>query len=162
MILLPMVQFPKPVERTLMDTKRDPGLPTSMKLQESLTGYAGAVTIRVGGVSATQCYGGKVSKPVQLLKWIFKDTAFSKFKVYPNPVKSNSALNIEWKQTEEGYYILQLFNQSGQVVFVKEMYIDKEAKLLSVDLPSLSAGSYFLRMTNKASNKSYSEKIIVQ
>jgi len=162
MSLLPMVQFPKPVERTIMDIEKDPGLHTSMKLQQSLPGYAGAVSIMVGGVSSTRCYVRKVSKPMRLLQQIFKDTAFSKFKVYPNPVKSNTALHIEWKQTEEGYYILQLFNQAGQVVFVKEMYIDKEARLLSVDLPSIPAGSYFLRMTNKGSNKSYTEKIIVQ
>jgi len=102
------------------------------------------------------------TKNVPLFKRIFKDTAFNNFKIFPNPVKSNSSLTIQWKQTEAGYYILQLFNQSGQLVFTKEMYIDEEARLLSVDLPLIPAGSYFLRMTNKQSNKSYTEKIIVQ
>jgi hypothetical protein len=83
-------------------------------------------------------------------------------KVYPNPVKTNSTLNIEWKQTETGSYMLQLLNTLGQSTFAKEMYIDDEARVLNLQLPSVAAGNYFLRMTNKKSGKSYTEKIIIQ
>ena len=83
-------------------------------------------------------------------------------KVYPNPIKTGSTLKIEWNQKQFGDYSLQLFNQAGQLVFRKEIFIDVEARLLSIGLPRLSAGSYFVRITSKATTKSYSEKIIIQ
>lgn len=91
-----------------------------------------------------------------------KPSSVNRLKVYPNPVKSNATLHIEWNQTESGYHVLQLFNVSGQLIFTKEMFIDEEAKLLSVDLPSLTTGNYFIKMTNKKTSRSYTSKILVQ
>jgi CarboxypepD_reg-like domain/Secretion system C-terminal sorting domain len=93
-------------------------------------------------------------------KWIMP--AKDSIKVYPNPVQTGASLNIEWKQSETGAYLLQLLNQTGQLTFTKEMYIDDEARILNLQLPSVAAGNYFLRMTNKKSGKSYTEKIIIQ
>jgi CarboxypepD_reg-like domain/Secretion system C-terminal sorting domain len=103
----------------------------------------------------------KKIKPLPLLQRIFKDTAFSKFRIYPNPIQSNSPLNVEWNQKQYGNHTLELFNQTGQLVLKREMYIDKETRILSVNIPSLMPGSYFFRVTNKTSGKSYTEKIIV-
>ncbi len=100
-------------------------------------------------------------KNAPLLKQI-KDTAIKLFKVFPNPVRMNSSLNMETGKLETGSYLLQLFNPSGQLMFTKEMYIDEEARVLNFQLPSVSAGTYFLRMTNKQSGKSSAEKIIIQ
>ncbi len=104
----------------------------------------------------------KEKKPIPLITQLFKDTAFKFFKVYPNPVPAGSNISIEWKQTEEGYYTLQLFNQAGQPVHKQEIWIDAEARLLNIDIPVVAAGSYFLVMVNKKTGKKYSEKIIVQ
>jgi hypothetical protein len=71
-------------------------------------------------------------------------------------------LHIEWKEKEAGNFMLQLLNASGQLTFTKEMYIDKEARVLDLQLPSIAAGNYFLRMANKKSGKSYTGKIIIQ
>ena len=84
------------------------------------------------------------------------------FKIFPNPVPSGSNITIEWKQTEEGYYSLQLINITGQAVHQKEIWIDGEARLLNFDLPAVAAGSYFLCITNKKTSKMLTEKIIVQ
>jgi len=100
-------------------------------------------------------------KNVPLLKQT-KDTVSKVFKVFPNPIKSNSSLNIETEKLEAGSYSLQLFNLSGQLIFTKEIYIDDEARVLNIQLPSISAGTYFLRMTNKQSGKNSTEKIIIQ
>ena len=86
----------------------------------------------------------------------------SYLKIYPNPARSNSTLHIVCGQKGYGEYLLKLFNQSGQLVFIKELYIAEGASLVSVDLPFLPAGNYFLRMSDKQSAKSYSEKIIIQ
>jgi len=82
--------------------------------------------------------------------------------VFPNPVQSGASLNLSFNKMEEGYYQLQLINLSGQVVHHNEIWIDAEARLLNIDLPSFSAGSYFLVLTNKKSGRKVSEKIIIQ
>jgi hypothetical protein len=90
-----------------------------------------------------------------------KNNSFSNFKIYPNPLPSNSTLHIVWNQKEIGDHVLELFNQAGQRVFSQEIYIDQEAKLLEVTLPSLSAGNYFLRLTGKSTGRSHSQKLVV-
>jgi len=82
--------------------------------------------------------------------------------VYPNPVKAGTALNLSFKQLDEGYYQLQLLNQSGQSVKQQEIWIDADARLLNIDIPVVAAGSYFMVLTNKKTGKKYSEKIIIQ
>lgn len=104
----------------------------------------------------------KEKKPIPLITQLFKDTAFKFFKVYPNPVPAGSNISIEWKQTEEGYYTLQLFNQAGQPVHQQEIWIDAEARLLNIEIPVVAAGNYFLVIVNRKTGKKYSEKIIVQ
>lgn len=84
------------------------------------------------------------------------------FKIFPNPVSSGTNLNIEVKQAEEGYYSLQLLNQSGQSVHNQKIWIDAEAKLLSIDMPVLPCGNYFLVLVNKNSGKRFTEKLILQ
>ena len=101
-------------------------------------------------------------KPLPSPRPIISEEVPNLFKVIPNPVLSGESINIEWKQSEEGEYILQIFNQAGQLVLNKTMWIDKEARVLNLEVPHVAAGSYFLRMTNKHSGKSYAEKIIVQ
>lgn len=86
----------------------------------------------------------------------------NKISVYPNPVISGTNLTVEWNNSEEGYYMLQLLNLSGQQVQKKEIWIDAEAKLLNIDMPKVAAGNYFIVFTNKKSGKKYTEKIIVQ
>jgi Domain of unknown function (DUF4469) with IG-like fold len=75
---------------------------------------------------------------------------------------SGNDLTIEWNNSEEGYYFLQLLNLSGQQVQKMEIWIDASARLLDVDVPKLVAGSYFLVLTNKRTGKKYTEKIIIQ
>jgi TonB-dependent SusC/RagA subfamily outer membrane receptor len=84
------------------------------------------------------------------------------FKVYPNPMKSNSSFNIEWKQNVHGFFLLELFNQPGQLVYSNEILINEDARFLTVHLPSILAGNYFIRMTSKESAKSFTHKILVQ
>jgi CarboxypepD_reg-like domain/Secretion system C-terminal sorting domain len=86
----------------------------------------------------------------------------SNFNLFPNPLPAGSALNIEWKATEEGYYQLQLINQSGQQVHQQEIWIDAAAKVLNLDIPTVAAGSYFLALINKKTGKKFTEKLIIQ
>jgi CarboxypepD_reg-like domain/Secretion system C-terminal sorting domain len=100
-------------------------------------------------------------RPIPVIQ-VLKDTAFKFFKVFPNPAVAGNSLHIKWEQTEAGNYGLELLNQSGQLIFTKEIWVDKEARLLDVPIPAVSGGVYFLRMTNSQSGKAYTEKIIIQ
>jgi hypothetical protein len=84
------------------------------------------------------------------------------FKIFPNPIDAGTNLNIECKKTEEGYYTIEILNGSGQSVHHQEIWIDKDAKLLSIDIPEVPTGNYFIVLTNKKSKRSSSEKLIVQ
>jgi hypothetical protein len=123
-----------------------------------LTGTTGLVKGRyiVGGVIR----GIKIKQPDRAETNISAHE--STIRIYPNPLPSGSGLSIEWKQTEEGYYNLQLLNATGQSVHQKEIWIDAEARLLHIDLPAVAAGSYFLYITNKKTGKRLTEKILVQ
>lgn len=105
-----------------------------------------------------------LKKDSQTGKHLDKSLPFSAipFKIFPNPISSGSNLNIEVKQAEEGYYSLQLLNQSGQSIYQQEIWIDAEAKLLSIDMPVLPGGNYFLVLVNKNSGKRFTEKLILQ
>lgn len=97
-----------------------------------------------------------------LRRQILIDTSLKTFKIFPNPVRSGTTLNIEFKQTEEGYYIFQLLNQSRQSVHQQEIWIDTEARVYSLDIPNLPSGSYFLVLTCKQTGVGQGSKLIIQ
>jgi hypothetical protein len=101
------------------------------------------------------------TKTIPLLQQRIMDTASKFFKVFPNPVSPGASLHIEWKKTDEGYYTLDLVDISGKKVFSKEIWIDAEARLLNLEIPSVSAGVYFLRVNNKE-GKSFTEKVVIE
>ena len=82
--------------------------------------------------------------------------------VFPNPVPSGSSINIAVKKLEEGYYNFQLINLSGQTMKQNSIWIDEEASVLDLNIPSVAVGNYFVVLVNKKTSKKYTEKIIVQ
>jgi hypothetical protein len=85
-----------------------------------------------------------------------------KFIVYPNPVVQGTSVHLRFSEPEEGYCQLQIMNASGQLVHQQQIWIDSEARLLAIDLPSLAAGNYFMVMASRKSGKKYAEKLIIQ
>ena len=83
-------------------------------------------------------------------------------KVYPNPVASGTNINIGCQKLKEGYYSIQLSNPSGQQVLNKQTWIDGDNQVLNIDIPHMATGVYFLKLTNKETNKRFTQKIIVQ
>lgn len=82
--------------------------------------------------------------------------------VYPNPVVAGGGVSLSFNHPEEGYYQLQIVSAAGQLVKQQEIWLDAEARLLQIDLPVLTAGTYFMVMAGKRNGKKYSEKIVVQ
>jgi CarboxypepD_reg-like domain/Secretion system C-terminal sorting domain len=91
-----------------------------------------------------------------------KKPSDASLKIYPNPVLSGTSINIMLAKMEEGYYAFHFLNISGQSVTRKEVWIDKEAKVFSMPIQPVAAGTYILNMINKRTGKKFTEKIIIQ
>jgi CarboxypepD_reg-like domain/Secretion system C-terminal sorting domain len=122
------------------------------------TAIQGEIVVTSGMVVVAR----KKTKPLPIFKQLFKDTAFVNFSVFPNPAPAGSVLNINWNKKKPGDYTVQLFSQSGNLVHTQDLHIDEKARILNVQLPVVSAGSYFIKMTNKKTGKFVSEKIIIE
>lgn len=83
-------------------------------------------------------------------------------KIYPNPVQAGAAVHIAVDGQEDGMYVFELLNANGQSVQKRELWVDKEARVLNVDIPDVTGGAYFLRMMSKQSGKAFTEKIVIQ
>jgi len=127
-----------------------------LSLAEPMTGKIGRVTV------VREPAKNSLPKQISPLTQKLMDAAFRFFKVVPNPVSSGASLHIEWKQTEEGYFTFELLAVSGKKIYSKEIWIDREARLLNLEIPSVRAGNYFLRATNKISGKGFTEKIVIE
>ena len=104
----------------------------------------------------------KKTAEVPVIELKNKDVPFLKFAVYPNPVLPNSTFTIDAKKLEAGGYTMQILTSSGDLVQTGDIVIDNKRKRLTYQLKSVSAGPYFIRLTNKKNNKSFTEIIIVQ
>ena len=90
------------------------------------------------------------------------DTAFTNFSVYPNPVRNNSSLRISCKRFVPGPYTLSVINIQGEVVQTSEVAVENKSHVFDYTLKSTTAGTYFIRLNNRQTGKSYTEKIVVQ
>jgi CarboxypepD_reg-like domain/Secretion system C-terminal sorting domain len=130
-----------------------------------VTGYGLTMgKVVLGSVTrVTSCQIDKVEKADTVFNTDIKPSlTINRLHLYPNPVSSGANVNIAFNQLDEGYYAFQIMSISGQIIQQKEIWIDAEARVLSIDMPFVSAGSYFLVLTNKKTGKKFSEKIIVQ
>lgn len=137
-----------------------------------LSDYKGAVSIVLGSVNMETVTMGvivtttrkkaKKKEVIPLIKETGIDPAASLFRVFPNPVAAGGNLSIEWKQQGEGYYNLEILSLAGQTIKQQMIWIDKEARLLSIDVPLTNPGTYIIRISNTKTGKAYSEKIIIQ
>lgn len=81
--------------------------------------------------------------------------------VYPNPVQAGQSINISFDKLEEGYYTVQFMGINGQSLQHEQIWIDSDARVMNIKLPSLPAGICLLVLTNKLTGKQTTAKIIV-
>jgi hypothetical protein len=85
------------------------------------------------------------------------------FKLYPNPVQKGGIINIEMTSADNKPVKLNLFNQGGQVVFLKEQELYKGANSFTINTDSRwAAGIYFVQLVYENGRVLASEKIIIQ
>lgn len=135
---------------------------TKIVLQPAESLLSGEIVVVAGGVVRSEVVSRK-KEPVPLITRLLKDTVFNRFEIFPNPVAAGANLNIGIKKKiKEGYYTLDLINQSGQSVYQREIWIDAEARLLNLEIPSVKAGSYFLVIADRNNGKKFTEKLVIQ
>lgn len=96
------------------------------------------------------------------LKRIFRKPNDILFKVFPNPVKSGSYVNIELKNQPPDYYLMELLNVSGQLIYAKEIFLNESGKILNVQMPIVPMGSYFIRVRNNDFQIANVVKVIIE
>lgn len=122
-----------------------------IQLNTTLMGEVGAIVVK-----------HRKRKPVPLLQRVVGEAPFSKFKVFPNPAVSGGTIYLEWKKVEKGAYQMAVLNPSGQVVLSRLLEILQKSDAISLQLPHLVAGNYAIVLIQKASGKTFTEKIIVR
>jgi len=104
----------------------------------------------------------KKKKNIPVIKELAPDSASKFIRSFPNPVIAGNALTIKCKKIEKGDYSFELINLAGQMVQYKEMRIENEKQSLQLNTPMVKSGTYYLKITNKATRKSFTDKIIIQ
>jgi len=138
----------------IIDTNKKVSL-CNVQLNSTQTGALGGIVV-VG-------YSRKRKKePIKLFQRIFKDTSDKFFKAYPNPVSAGSLMKLELNKSEAGEYQVDLINQNGQIIHSATVMFETENIFNSFNIPMITTGVYFLRLTNKKSGKKSTEKIIIQ
>jgi hypothetical protein len=121
------------------------------------TTVTGAVsTITVGAVLTTR--KEKTMETIKAPEPIINPS----MKIYPNPLPSGSTLNIKCEKMEEDYYSFQVLTLSGQQVYNKQIWIDKEARVLNMPMPVVTPGIYLVVMTDNKGGIRFTEKVVIQ
>jgi len=90
---------------------------------------------------------------------VVRQTENKGIRSFPNPVASQ--LNIEFANAK-GAYIISMFNQAGQEVQSTRANIENSVQYVTLQRNNLTAGAYFVRITNIATAEVHTEKIILQ
>ncbi len=82
------------------------------------------------------------------------------FRVYPNPARSGSRVEIIFKKA--GAYEMQLLNGASLLLKTEAVQVKSDGAVVGFQLPAnLAAGVYYLRLLSEDRNRSYIEKILV-
>lgn len=103
-----------------------------------------------------------------------KDTIFEKFdtlirsvfhkeqfKTFPNPASAGSNITVD--VAKPGQYAIQLLNNNGQLIQVKQFDAPKGYTQTAFLIPTtVAAGVYYIRLVDNKTGKQYTNKIAVQ
>lgn len=98
-------------------------------------------------------------KPVLL--FTENTAAASMLHVFPNPARAGQALHISLDKPAEGYYELQFFQLSGQLVNQQELWIDGDARVFTIQAPMTAAGNYLIYLIHRQTGKKRTAQIVL-
>ena len=130
--------------------------PASMQPGLSLSGHPNGVIIL------------KPDRVDSLPRRIFKltkmlmDNAMRFLRIDTNAIARGGSLHIEWTGSEDGYFQFELFDLPGKRIYSKQIWMDKEARILNLEIPVKRSGHYLFRATNHESGISFTNKVLIQ
>ena len=80
------------------------------------------------------------------------------FKLYPNPTSSYQILNMEWLLNNENPSYIAVYNTLGQCVHQANISSFEQGETLQIELPKLTTGMYFVRVSS-TTNKTYAQAL---
>lgn len=84
------------------------------------------------------------------------------FKIYPQFSSPNTELIIECNRpVEEGYYNFSIWNEKGRTIQKQELWIDKDAKSMNLEVPGMINGHYYLQILNAGNGYTFRDKITI-
>lgn len=81
------------------------------------------------------------------------------FEIYPNPVNTSSTVRLKLSQAVNGK--IAIISSSGQIIH-SENFNSNKTSLQDIDLKKVSAGVYFIKLTDIFTRKSITQKLIIQ
>jgi hypothetical protein len=115
----------------------------------------------LGEISISRPTGIRKKEAPDLVPRHQSDSGLSNFAVFPNPVR-NASFAIDASKLDAGQYDLHILSSTGEIVQANEVVIDKGKRTQQVKVQPMTAGPYFIRLTNKTKTKVYTEIIIIQ
>lgn len=83
------------------------------------------------------------------------------FSLFPNPVNTNSKLNIKWKDDISSNQSVEIYNSSGNLFQQQPLRINKKSIHQTIQLKQLPAGIYIIKITDSKTGNSASQQFIV-
>lgn len=80
--------------------------------------------------------------------------------IYPNPTESE--VNIAFFSSQAGVYDLQFIAVDGRLVDTHVVNANAGSNMIFHDLSSLPAGSYFVKLVNKATGSNVTKRLVIQ
>lgn len=96
----------------------------------------------------------------QVIEVIMTDTEEGITAVYPNPIKPGGEFNFEYYQNETKALTLQVFNQTGAMVYQSQTEADKGTREFTLSTQGWEPGIYFLKISSW--NNEVSKKLLVR
>lgn len=88
-------------------------------------------------------------------------TGITGINIYPNPVV-NGTIGIQFTNMEKGIYNLRLYNNTGQVLFNRQINHGGNSMMYTIDAgKSLANGSYLLEFTKPDNRKTVKTLVIL-
>jgi hypothetical protein len=135
------------------------------------TGGAGQIkySFAAGTISGNHCYrlrmvdndGKAMYSYVRAINGNCADAA--SFNVYPNPLRvADQALGIRFINVKGGAVQVNLYNEAGQQAMSKRLTATAGINVQQLQLPVLSAGSYYLKLTDKDGKEIGARQLIIK
>lgn len=149
-----------PVEKTFSTIEKDTiiielkrnDVMKEVVIRTDVSHYLGGVA---GGLSIVR----KITRSEAVVKNIFYPDSI---KLYPNPIKAGNTINLEILRSGSGKIEIDVFDISGKKVHTTFLNMNTKSWKASLPMPSLTPGTYFVRVYADDAKKTFTQKIIVQ